>query len=458
MMLKSRYQAVFLGLTPYSLIHAILLRQRNQDVLVVDDGQLATDSPGLQRLTLLELMALKEIGDKYQIPSLQQLSNFLHTSTLRVHLPSSQWSSGAMVKDNLREFVRKFSFLQTPLLLQTLERPAQELEAELERAVYEFLRWFNSPLVRQRAVGPYIPHSVDWLGEFQRLVSLEQAKEYKGPELSIFTQMLAAYAACTDQVVKYELGPHESWAMGLHLLSPVWELDRRWFERELMRELHQIGGHTKKTAIHSWQIYKNRVEAALLNSYEGVISHDRLLLYGMPPLDGQLQCQFNVRTFRGLEFTWRLTPTLPVGEQTMTELTAFTSSDQMGTAIPLGFMEGRGEDTRMVALIAEAPGAKQEFSMQEAWDSLSSHLKRAAPFEPFTHTKPVSHRSWGYWVEDLGKKKTSKAPIMHHERRPVEIIDRVSRELLSGVEFWGPLRASRFGPVGFLADLRADQS
>ena len=52
-MLKSRYQAVFLGLTPYSLIHALLLRKRGREVLVVDDVRLATDSPGPRRLTLL---------------------------------------------------------------------------------------------------------------------------------------------------------------------------------------------------------------------------------------------------------------------------------------------------------------------------------------------------------------------------------------------------------------------
>ena len=86
--------------------------------------------------------------------------------------------------------------------------------------------------------------------------------------------------------------------MCLSLISQVWEIDCRWFERELVRELHECGGHTKKTAINSWQIYKQRVEAALLDSYEGVISHDRLLLYGLPPLDGQLQCHFDVRTFR----------------------------------------------------------------------------------------------------------------------------------------------------------------
>lgn len=257
-MLKSRYHAVFLGLTPYSLVHALLLRKKGQDVLVVDDAQLATDSPGLRRLTILELKTLKDLGDKHQLAPLQQLHHFLRPSTITIHLPTTQWVSGPRVLDNLREFVRKFSFLQTPLLLESLRRPNEELHADLDRAASEFIHWFNSPLVRSRAMPVFNHNSQSWLSEFQRLLFEEHGKAYAGPEVSPLTQLLAAYSATTDQVVKYDLTAHESWAMVLRLLSPVWELDRRWFERELMRELHEQGGHTKKTAINSWQIYQQR--------------------------------------------------------------------------------------------------------------------------------------------------------------------------------------------------------
>lgn len=457
-MLKSRYHAVFLGLTPYSLIHALLLRGRGQDVLVVDDVRLSTDTTGLRRLTVLDSVALGELGVKHQLGPLQQLKNFLRPSTVSIHLPGLQWVSGASVQDNLREFVRKFAFLQTPLLLEALARPAAELDTELERAAVEFLHWFNSPLVRTRSVAPFAGTSFAWINEFHRLISQEHARDYQGPGVALFTQLLAAYCASTDQVVKYDLSHHEAWAVGIRLLSPVWELDRRWFERELMRELADRGGHTKKTSINSWQIYQDRVEAALLDSYEGVISHDRMLVYGLPPLHGQLQCHFDVRTFRGIEFAQKAAPMVPLAERADTELMAFSSSEQMGTIMPVGLLEKTGNESRLVALVALAPGAKLEFSHHDAWQSLAAHLKRAIPFDDLALSATVPRGSWGHWIEEGPEKLSPKAALMHHERRKVAIVDRVSRTPLTGVEFWGPLRTRRFGHIGFLADLRADQS
>ena len=459
-MLKSRYQAVCLGLSPWSLIHALLLRQQGRDVLVVDDGSLATDAPGLHRLTLLELSALKELGLKKHLPMLTDLSPFLRPTTLTVHLPAQQWVTGHSVKENLREFVRKFSFLQTSTMLATLERDGAELSAELEKVTQEFVQWFNSPIVRQRAMLCFTSSTVPWVSEFQRLISEEHARPYAGPEISPLGQLLAAYSATTDQVVKYRLTPHESWALSFRLLSPLWELDRRWFERELTRELHEAGGHTKKARIHSWQFYKNRVEAALLDTYEGVISHDRLLLYGFPPPEGQLQCLFSERTFRGVEFTWGDPLRLHPADEEAPVLTAFTSSSQLGTTLPVGFMENEGNHGRLVAVVAESLGMKQEFAYQEAWENLSGHLRRALPFGSTPWEKARPRRSWGFWVEDGvrgDKKSTPKTPLMHHERRSVEVIDRINQEPLSGVELWGPLRSQRFGLIGFLADLRWDQ-
>lgn len=457
-MLKSSYHAVFLGQTPFSLIHALLLRQEGQDVLVVDDAELSTDSPGVRRLGLLERAALQELGEKFQLRPLKALHHYMHPTTISIHLPSLQWMSGPTVKDNLREFVRKFNFLQTPLLLQTIERADTELQAELEKACADFVRWFNSPLVRQRPVASYGGTGSPWVDEFQRLIGEEQSRPYHGPAVSTFTQLLASYTTGMDQTVKYELSPHEAWSIGLRLLSPVWELDRRWFERELIRELHERGGHTKKTSIRSWQVYKQRVEAALLESYEGVISHERLLLYGLPPLNGQLQCQFAARTFRGIEFAPSTTRPAPVIEQVTTHLVTFTASELMGTAMPVGFFEGHGNEGRMVALVADAPTSKQEFFAQEAWNFLTQHLARALPAVPTDALGPRGLKSWGHWVEDAAtdQRPQSKTPLLHHERRKVQVVDRVSQEPLTGVEFWGPLRAQRFGTVGFLADLRGD--
>lgn len=447
-MLKNRYELVIWGQTPWGLLHALLWRAKQRDVLVIDDQSLSTASGGHRWLTQIEVQLLQEMGARYQVEPLTGLGSFLRPATLKIQTPQVQWVSGASVRENLREFVRKFSCFQTPLLIAALEAP--ELEDDFAKFARSYLEWFRSTVVRHRGGAKFTTPLAPWLSEFQKLFTEELTKSYAAPGDGALGQLLAAYASATLQQVKYDFHPVEAPYLVLRLLSPHWELDQRWFERELSRELVKRGAHTKRTRVQSWQIWDRKIEAALLDSYEGVVAHDRLLMYGFPASDGTLQCTFDEKVYRGLETRWPLEKTQSL-EETRAELCALTSARWIGTDIPVVLLEEGSQETRLQVLVEERPGAKPEFYRQEALETVGPLV---APLVP-QWGSPQRGQSWDLWIE--GPAPHATGPVAQlHERRTVQIVDRVERLELTGVSYWGPLMTQRFGLLGYLTELTWD--
>lgn len=451
-MLKSRYHAIFLGKTPWSLLHASILSQRGKDVLVIDDQSLAVATGGHRWLTLLEIEALLSLAEKFHVEELKALDAFIKPAQIKIQTPRFQWVSGLEVRDNLREFVRKFPCFQTPILLEALEKA--DVTGDLLKVQKSFLEWFVSPQARSRATAPFVAQGVGWFLEFQRLLTEELSKSYEKPGDGALSQLVAAYHCATSQVVKYNFCAHEAAYISMRLLSPLKELDERWFEREIIRGMTEQGAHLKRTGVQSWQIWDSRVEAILLSSYEGVIGHDRLLLYGFPPDVSALKCEMNQRVFRGLETQWQ-EAFKPIVEEPIAEMVCLTETSMMGTDMPIMVLESGQKNTRLQVLVEERPGAKPDFYRAEA-QSLAHGMVRSAitqTEEWWARDKKVNN--WDIWVEEAVA-RPSRGQIELHEKRSIDIIERETGEKLSGVRYWGPLMTQRFGVLGYLAELRWD--
>ncbi|MBY0516284.1 MAG: hypothetical protein K2P81_05215 [Bacteriovoracaceae bacterium] len=163
-MLNSRYDHIFWGKTPWSLLHALLVRQKKLDVLVIDDQTLSLGSGGHRWLTYLEVGALQEIGEKFSIKELKGLEAFLRPARLKIQTPQFQWVTGLEVRDNLREFIRKFPVFQTPTLKAALNEA--NVTQDLLKVQRSFLDWFRSPQVRNRSTAPFVAAGVPWFWSF----------------------------------------------------------------------------------------------------------------------------------------------------------------------------------------------------------------------------------------------------------------------------------------------------
>ncbi|MBY0516285.1 MAG: hypothetical protein K2P81_05220 [Bacteriovoracaceae bacterium] len=288
--------------------------------------------------------------------------------------------------------------------------------------------------------------------EFQRLLSEELLRAYQRPGDGHLAQLLACYSSATGQVVKYTFADHEAAYVAMRLLSPVWELDQRWFERELLRELQSLGAHTKKTKVNSWQLWDLKVEAGLLDSYEGVVTSHRLLLYGFPQAGNQLICKFSDKVFRGLETTW---PALsnPALEEPKAELTCLTGPHLMGTDIPMMLLDE--EATRLQVLVEEREGDKPAFYRREAFDISRPIISQALHRNSEWWKNEKTGNSWDVWLEDSSG-DIAKGQLYLHELRPLKIVESENQNEVAGIKYWGPLMTRRFGLLGYLTELYWD--
>ncbi len=452
-MLKSRYHAFFLGKTPWGLLHAYALRKKGQDVLVVDDKNISTASCAYRWLNQFEVHQLQLLGQKIDHPAMSELQSYLSPARVKVFTPKHQWVTGPTVRDNLREFVRKFDVFQTETLLKAIE--SDQLDFDLEQMANTFIPWFQSFEVRKKPSAPFSYPQCAWLQEFQKILVTELNRPYESAKPNELPQLVMSYFAATSQTIKYNYTQHEAAYMALKLLSPLFELDVRWMERELIRSLEAVGGHYKEASIQSWQFWKEQVEAALLDSYEGVISFDRLLLYGFPKPHAEVECHFNEKIYRGLETTWNHRQQELVATN-RSELVTMTAPHLIGTDVPVMIFEDQPSSSTLHVLVEEKPGALPQFYRMEAMELAQPFLNHIMPqyADQFVQFQP--QEGWDIWLEETQLNERVSNQIYLHESREVRVYRRDNQTLLKDFECWGPVMNKRFGNLGFLTEILWD--
>ncbi len=452
-MLKSRYHAFFLGKTPWGLLHAYALRKKGQDVLVVDDKNVSTSSSAYRWLSQFEVQQLQHLGEKIDHPAMGEIYSYLTPARVKVFTPKHQWVSGPTVRDNLREFVRKFEVFQTETLLKAID--SDHLEEDLNQMAKAFIPWFQSFEVRKKPSAPFSYPQCAWLQEFQKILITELNRPYESGKPNELPQLVMSFFAATSQMIKYNFTQHEAAFMALKLLSPLYELDVRWMERELIRSLEAVGGHYKEASIQSWQFWKEQVEAALLDSYEGVISFDRLLLYGFPKPHAEVECHFKEKVYRGLETSWAHSSQELVASQ-RSELIAMTAGHLIGTDVPVMILEDQPRETTLQVLVGDKPGSLPQFYRSEAMELAQPLLTHTMPHLSKSLGNFESRAAWDIWLEETQLNERVSQQVYLHESREVEVYRRDNQTLLKDFEYWGPMMNKRFGNLGFLTEMLWD--
>ena len=452
-MLKSRYHAFFLGKTPWGLLHAFGLRKKGQDVLVVDDLNISTTSCAYRWLSHFEVQQLQLLGQKIDHPAMSELSSYLTPARVKVFTPKHQWVSGPSARDNLREFVRKFEVFQTETLLKAIE--SDQLDFDLTQMAKTFIPWFQSFEVRKKPSAPFTYPQCAWLQEFQKILVSELNRPYQSEKSHELPQLVMAFFAATSQTIKYNFTQHEAAFIALKLLSPLYELDIRWMERELIRSLEAVGGHYKEASIQSWQFWQEQVEAALLDSYEGVISFDRLLLYGTPKAHAEVECHFKEKIYRGLETSWSHAQHELV-TMNRSELITMTAPHLIGTDVPVMILEDQPRATTLNVLVEDKPGALPQFYRLEAMELAHPFLNHNMPQIMPHFTKFQPQTGWDIWLEETQLNERVGQQLYLHESRDVKVYRRDKQTLLKDFEYWGPMMNKRFGNLGFLTEILWD--
>lgn len=440
-MLKNKYQEILVGMGPVSLVRGIISLKRKKSTLLIDDKRFfVSNYPGLF-ISELEILALMRLGKKYDIPELIDIRQFIGPAKINLVTEEIRLKIGQGPLQNIKEILRKYPELLdesdldevyaenedefTDYFLKELERfEAQNFEASLRPKGYRFL-----------LSGP------GWLKTFFQRFGELLNQEYAVSKSLKFSALLHLLGIIHEEKLRTNLGKEELPFYFFRTLSPLYRLQDFFLVSQLKRRLSLLGGDSKVSTIQFWQFYENKFENLLLESFEGVISAERVLFFSHLPMEMPFRINSPFGPLRKTELstTRRNLAPFPPGS-----ITFLADTHLLGSENPYRAISSGNQFIQYHWPYPEMHGSKPEFyeeDLRAKFDDDSKFL----PFDP--GLVEVNH--CGGVTLDLRQLKSdqkNEAPVLSrlemdivHEERPVK-----------GFEYWGPHRYQSHGLLSLL--------
>lgn len=434
-MLKNRYQEILVGVGLMSLVRGIISRRRNQSTLLIDDKRFAVDSyPGLF-LSELEIRALLRIGDKYDVPELADLRQFLVPAEVEL-VAESRVQLGRSPLSNIKEILRKYPELLDP---SDYDQVYAEQDEAFSKYFYEELARFekqsHDTSLKPKAQSFDLQGS-KWIKTFyQRFGDLLNQNYHQSKSLK-FSGLLHLLSLSSEEKLKTHLGAEEIPFYFFRTFSELYRLQDFVLLSQLKRRLVLLGGDYKESTIQLWQFHENKFENLLLASFEGVISGDRVLFFSHLPVEVPFRIQSSYGFFRKTQLgpQKRITAPFPPSK-----LTYFADLELLGSERPYRVMAWGPEFSYYQWPYPELPGSKPQFydiDLKESFEEDALTL----PFQKGSvETTPV-----GTVTMDLRPLKIDKKSLSAVLRPlPLDIV--ADKDPVQGFEYWGPFKYRSMG-------------
>lgn len=435
-MLKNQYQEIIIGYSTISLIRGIISCKRSRSTLLIDDPKFYAENYSSHYLSELEVLAINRLGRNYEIPELEEIRDFLLPSTVSFATKSYRLMLGGHPLNNLRELLRKF-----PMLIDESDMDLfyNETEESFGSLFFEELKRFeslnhemsNRPKgVRFEIQGP------KWFKTIYSRFGAYLNKEYSESKDLKYSSLLHLLAINSEDKLKTYLSVADIPFYFFRILSPVYRLQDFFLNTQLKRRLILLGGDYKLSSVQFWQFFENKFENLLLESFEGVITGERVLFFSHLPEDVPFKIKSPYSFYRKAKVgpsKRRLSPFPP------TSLTFIGDEDSLGSSTPYRVFSGSSENSSYEWPYPELPGSKFEFYIRDINESFLKDSE-GLPFEKvpagFESTQGVTLDLRP--IKDLRK---SEEPVL--SRLPIEIIENDSP--VKGFEYWGPFRYRSLG-------------
>lgn len=440
-MLKNRYQEILVGLNLMSLVRGIVSLKRNRSTLLIDDVRFFAESYHSNFLSELEINALVRIGNKYDVPELVGLRQFLLPATVNFVSDNFRLNLGARPLDNLKELLRKFPDLISPSDLDLLYQESHEsfnkfFFEELNR--YETLTFEYSQrpkALRFEVQGPA------WFKAIYLKLGQMFNREYSVSKDLKFSALLHFLGLSSEEKLKTNLSPEEIPFYFFRLLSTIYRLQDFFLITQLKRRLSILGGDYKESSVQYWQIHHQKFENLLLASFEGVISGDRVLFFYHLPEEVPFKVRSPYPIFRKTELSPARRSSSPFPPTVMTYM---TESQLLGSDRPYRVLASENEMAFYQQPYPELPGSKSEFYENSLLESYNKDV-RMLPFEK-VQSNPRGIATVTLDMRQVRENRKSEAPIL--TRLPISICE--GEEEIQGFEYWGPFRFKSLGLLGIL--------
>lgn len=435
-MLKNRYQEILVGMSLMSLVRGLISLKRNRTTLLIDDSRFLGDSYHFHYLSEMEVFSLLRLGKIYDIPELLDLKQFLLPAQVEFVTTKTRLKLGQSPFENIREVLRKFPELLDKTDLDMLYSDPPEsfntyFMEELRRYETACFDSCKRPRgLRFELQGP------KWIKTFYTRFADLINQEYSDSKDLKYSGLMHLLGVSAEEKLKTNLPPEEIPFYFFRLLSPIYRLQDFFLTTQLKRRLLLLGGDFKESSIQYWQLHDRKFENLLLESFEGVISGDRVLFFAHLPESVPFEVKSKFPVFRKILMTPVKRASSPIPP---TDLTFIAHNDSLGSERPYRVL-GRGVGAAFYHFpYPELPGSKAEFYEKEIRLAYREDAQ-AMPFEELnSETRGV--QSVTLDLRELRENRKSEAPVL--TRLPLEVA--VQDKNIAGFEYWGPFRYRSFG-------------
>lgn len=448
MELSKTYEQLILGKSWPSLSFAVLEAKRGRKNLVVDDRRFKMGDKWIRHIGELEKNALQIIGRKAGVNCLSNIGACLRPSRSALLVNDKIIELGSSPIANLKELARKLPECFSEDFVGSLSRTTPE---DFDQEALAFLREASAALFGSGAAEKdFFPSPAGALeGVFQTFLAKLEGDNLATAHLRYILQALY------QPMLSNNLSKAEARYLLASALSPRYEVDAKALEESLEQAYAELGGKIKRTSAQSFEVYRNRLERVLLESWEGVIGAERAFLFGH--FDKNLPFEYAAQSpvYHSVEAQ------IPLDHNFVPKFKGkrlfFSSRDRMGTDFP-HWEAFIGEDNVMRAAYVYAyyQGSKPSFYCHKAAEDLFASLSRLFPGLERSHWDSTASFSSGsdVWLDNSGS-----SPNGARLRLKSAIGESVTQDgnKIKDLSYCGPLRARYLGSLGYIFNMLAEQ-
>lgn len=446
MNLSNSYHQIIVGKSYVSLIFAILQKAKsNVDNLVLDDERFEIGDKWNNYIGELEKKAITALGERHGISCLEKIDQFIEPSNTMIFLNDKMIELGASPFSNIKELARKLPECFSASFIDGISKiDPEKFDQEVDIFYQSVL---DNVFGVRKGDSSRFPASESELLEplFKRFM------EHLKSDKAITKQLHYILQALYQTILSNMLSQDEIRYLLASILSPRYRVDTERLEDELTFVYKTMGGHTKKARAQEFEIYKNKLEYVLLDSYEGIVRTDQVFLFGHFGKSVPFDYEPGETIYKSIRA--RCPIEHKFAPRFINKRILFSLSDRMGTDFP--HWEVCIDDSNMMNatyVYADYEGSKSSFFHRNASEDLLKSLKSLFPGMNVNDWNSQVQFSEGedVWL-DNSTESLNPRRLKIDSLLGSEVLFQGSK--VKKVSYCGPLRARFLGYFGYILNI-----
>ena len=376
-MLNKNIDFTLVGHNFFSYLMGIGLTARNRKVLILDDdrfnhGDLFTDS-----LTIMDLEILKKWGEKYDVPPLKKMEEYIQFSPISFFVGKKEVVLGDNPSRNYTELSRKFpQFFSMSNISENFDQGVFQIAGSLAEAFYTDQ---NLIKLSKRLEGF---KNLEIMKKFEEFYALFfQKDKWDMMVQSELNSFITVSRGFFHNRISINGSRSELMHLFFSLLSPHFQFDHKRLVEDLLTHYRSTGGEFKKLNLSALKFHRGILSSFEFESFEGIISPGHLLFIGGEPIGLPILLKEKVTAYNSLEVKFFLEKNVPlplVGKKIL-----FSSPLKTGTNWPFWQASFNKDSIIFNLVMIKRQGIKEKFVANKVIDYLLEDLAFLYPEHKF---------------------------------------------------------------------------